>query len=1057
MAKEKKQTPRSMSKTPRKSKRKMSESSTGTKDNDNATPRAIVSPPRRVAPRISSPAASSLQRILVGGPLLGKKPQSISGGNKLVGWDTFEPIITAEISSESGKKPERYILLPHARHIAVLSYKTGIKVASLIPNASEQDEDVLIASVCLARYQRNPSETTIQDVLDRMDVDDDTAESPAVGTPQMLEEIVVMVGCHDGSIREFSLKDMADGSNESTENRPYQILGPTFHPRRVIKFEENNDPIMHLTIPYLSTLVREDGILAYVAMRIGIDSKSDRKKSSTVAVEVKRFLIPHFDGTTEVLLSNEEGNVTRISSIEKLTCKLVPSKQGSLQSTLPFRLLSATKPALTELSQQRQDIAVFVVLACMNRVSVYYEQLDSADTWEPVHLEMPVGNPLTTIDIALNKIDLTCGHYRGNIRVMNGALESVEKYHLALFKAKDLGRKPPHPQSQIISSRVHWHALPVSSLVYDSMSYAMDPLLYSGGDECVLVTWQIAQGKDRPVDVHPRLALGSIVHVASSDRCDNNAADGILVYCDDNTLQLLTSHNKSQVWKVQGLAGVADDESVTSSKGVSLEIDPRSAGSKESQIVITGLAQAPGYIHWFNPARERLNSSLEIAPFNRISRNEPEDSPLPSPTVTCHAFSKNGNDLITIDEHPTENVMVGYSEDTGKTDHGLVSTIRFWAFNNAYSAKAANAPYDQLASMTFPHGPKNRISAIAISNDGSTACSVSSSEKAFRLWHKISPKRPKAVQQASEKQAHTWICRCKVTVPSGFANFSTNEKGVAFSDDGSILAISFGHSITLWDADEARLLTSFTHNFGRSSIDKVSFVNPGLHKDLLLVQSKGGVSLRSPYGIFGNSESFDAWDYDVSGDKSFITSSELVYSHSCIAVAVYFPKKDKSRIIILGAEKGGVESFQLPKDIDGRIDALCSTGKREKRSNWSTDAAKNRISSLNLYALSSAGEMFQITESTTKQQLSFISGSDMTSASHFGPRLDMISPTGGHQKRQRTFTDTMGIAGPKKMALDVFGFGSSETGSTQPSTVELPSLSGNFVRSFVSRNLSRSA
>ena len=42
----------------------------------------------------------------------------------------------------------------------------------------------------------------------------------------------------------------------------------------------------------------------------------------------------------------------------------------------------------------------------------------------------------------------------------------------------------------------------------------------------------------------------------------------------------------------------------------------------------------------------------------------------------------------------------------------------------------------------------------------------------------------------------------------------------------------------------------------------------------------------------------------------------------------------------------------------------------------------------------------------------------------------------------------------KKLALDVFGYGITDKGTTGPPTAELPSLSGNFVKSFVGRNLS---
>ena len=106
---------------------------------------------------------------------------------------------------------------------------------------------------------------------------------------------------------------------------------------------------------------------------------------------------------------------------------------------------------------------------------------------------------------------------------------------------------------------------------------------------------------------------------------------------------------------------------------MSLGKDPWSSGQKNSQLVLTGLKKAPGYMHWFDPMRERLASSLEVAPFNRISRNEPEERPLPTPSIIGHVFSKDGQDLITIDESPTENTSVGANYETkvgGK--HGAV-------------------------------------------------------------------------------------------------------------------------------------------------------------------------------------------------------------------------------------------------------------------------------------------------------------------------------------------------------------------------------------------------
>jgi len=699
-----------------------------------------------------------LNKLLVGGRLLGNRAEVVADKSNIASWDTFEPIITPEVTCEQRKKPERYILLPHARYITVLAYKTGVKIATLVPSLEDEDDkSVLIECVSLVKYQRKVSETTVQDVLDRMDTEVEDEDDGIIGTTDAVEETLVMVGCQDGTVREFSLQALGNHRGSTAKKvdlGAYKISGPCFRPRRMIRVLKK-DPIMHLTVPHLrAPEVREDGIVMYVAARRlerqeeeDKESKMTRQKyhnkSASFTVEVIRVLLPHFDGsTTDVRLSSSKESMR---SLDKFKCKISTSKNKKFANTLPFRMLSATNalPGANN-NTTKQNCSIFVVLARANVISVYYDQLDSSESFPPMSISMPSNNPLTAAGISLNKADITCGHYRGNIRVMNNILSDIALYHIATKKAKQFNEGsststskttnlPPDPRKNMIISRVHWHALPVTSMVYDSMSYPMDPLLYSGGDESVLVTWQISQGRDRPVHVHPRIALGGIVHLSSSDRCDDNPASGILVYCEDNTLQLLESHNKGRMWKVQGLAGAQNDN-----KGVSLQMDPRSDGQKNSQLVVTGLAQAPGYIHWFDPTRERLASSLEIVPYNRISKTEPDERPLPKPTITGHVFSKNGEDLITIDESQTENVYVGASEEPTKGDeYGTVSTIRFWSWNDSSSAQGESAPpYYEIASMTYPHGPKNRISTIDMSKDGALACTVSCNENAFRVWQK---------------------------------------------------------------------------------------------------------------------------------------------------------------------------------------------------------------------------------------------------------------------------------------------------------------------------------
>jgi hypothetical protein len=1042
-------------------------------------PKRTVAEASEPQPSSRQPPASTdpLSRLMVGGQLVGNRPELLAGAkNTVPSWDSFEPIITPEVLCEQRKKPERYILMPHSRYITVLAYRTGSKIGTLVPKMKEDawDDDVVIECVNLVKYQRKVGERTVQDVLDRMDTDDDDEGEEPMATTKTVEETLVMVGCRDGSVREFSLKDLGKPQSHTEKQAdlgPFKVPGACFRPRRVIRVLKT-DPIMHMTVPHLRTSqVRKDGIVMYITARRREDeeketsTKRDKAKHASFGIEVLRVLLPHFqESKTDIKLCSYKDSMR---SLDKFKSTISLNKKKKFTNTLPFTMVSVASglSGTTDMAT-KQNCSIFVVLAKANDITVYYDQLYSSQVFPPMSISMPSNNPLTVASISLNKVDITCGHCRGNIRVLNNILSDIEIYHHAVKSAKQLnGDKkalkalnlPADPRKNIITSRVHWHALPVTSIVYDSMSYPMDPLLYSGGDESVLVTWQISQGRDRPVHVHPRLALGGIIHLSSSDVCDDKPTNGILVYCEDNTLQLLESHNKGLLWKVQGLAS-AHNESIPAS----LQTDPRSDGHRNSQLVLTGLAQAPGYIHWFDPVRERLASSLEVVPFNRISKNEPEDRPLPVPSVTGHVFSKNGDDLITVDESQTENVYIGAKEDPLKGDeYGTVSTIRFWKWNDTSSVKGdSTPPYHEIASMTYPHGPKNRISAIDMSQDGTYACTISCSEKAFRVW-----------QKSQSGKSMSWACRYKVKIPAGFSNCPTTRNGLTFSDDNSLLVIAFGKTGTIWDTDGARLLTTFDHSQGTTGIELVKFISPGLHQDLLLIRSKSCVSVRSPYGPYGSSKAFQGWSWSVpETQKGYeVMAVEFIESHECVAIAVYSAVDDRSRVILIDVNTGmGMagttkSSLTLIENIDGCISSLCAVGKERIKSNWdnaSRSQSGKKKSLLTFYALTKSGDLILLTEDVSHYHSTVTKHAEPNEPT--GPRLEVASSEDNGRKRQRTYSLSgpsslsEELLRPKKLALDIFGFGTGNDSTLVPSTSELPSLSANFVKTLVGRNLRKS-
>ncbi|KAL3937205.1 MAG: hypothetical protein SGBAC_007632 [Bacillariaceae sp.] len=945
---------------------------------------------------------------------------------------------------------QRFVLLPHQRYISVLAYNTGAVIAHLVPQLENQfeEEDVSIESVCLLKQDKS-AKMRMQNIMDTMDVDESEDEDESE-TEESSEEFIVMAGCSDGTIREFNLASLGVlQSSGAVKCGRYHIKGPCSYPRRVIHVTKK-EPIIQIASP--TSCNHENGVLAFVVSRTKNFEQSeleDKKAVSNVNVAVLRVVVPHFDGTTTVsLLSKTEDAVQRKKHIDSIKCRVGRDKTNAFLNTTPFRLLAVSRQ---KPDKRLSKDGVFLILARANAIHIYYEQLHSDYRFPPISLPMSATNPLSSISVAKNNTDIACGHMKGQIKILNGVLNNLESYNLALTEidnllgpdGKPMVSKPTDPRKQLITSKVHWHAHPVTSIVYATNSSPVDPILHSGGEESVLVTWQPSRGTDKPIDVLPRLAMGGIVHVVCAHAIDTDPASGILVYCEDNSLQLFESHSKGKKWKLQGLACKTMEADV---RRPTIEVDPRASGSQDAPIVITGLPEAPGFMHWYDSSKQKLLGSLEVAPFNRVSKTETDESALPVPSVTSHAFSNNGNELITLEETMTENAYVGAHDSDGTNSHGIVSTIRFWSWNNSSTAAQAQLPYTLTAAMTYPHGPKNRVSALAIAKNGLVACTVSNAEKAFRIWNRTERER-------GSTEPASWTCRYKVTIPAGFSNFETMKGGVAFSEDGSVLALSRGGMVTLWESDEARYLTSLRLlDDINSSIDFVQFVSFGGLHDMLLVKSPSGVSLQSP---FPQNASFTGWCWGIPAEAKDISIKDVALAESanCVAVALFDSIKQQSRIVLIDAASGNAgvrtattDGVKLIGKIEGCIMSLCSTS--EEPSAWDDSASTK---TLDFFALTSKCTLLKFTDAVSKSATTTLVHTGGASA----PRLEI--ERGDSAKRQRLGSYGMlRDASTTKTAVEMFGIMTTDDGTTsRPPTSELPTLDDDFVGAFLRRYLPR--
>jgi len=1021
----------------------------------------------------------------VGGPLLGERHNA---RNKSPTSDdapqstrvSFQPLITPLIGvckntmSATAARPERFVLLPHDRYIQVLAYKTGKIVANFI--LSPENSSVKIDSLCLATYPARP-----HNVLDILDT---TPAESGINKIQEedYEDNVLVVGCSDGTVRELTLLVLLPNFVKlqkelcvSSDCGDFELAGPTYGPRRVFQVTQGKR-LSHITAPSCVSRA-EYGILVYALA----ESKSN--KNEEISVSVLRFLFPPFYNNSIV-----EGRGKKINLLSKEASTRIHKvgKFHSIEKNLPFTLASVVRDRSQDVSSSTNEYflqqSIFLVVARPSALLIYCERLSDTTLDGSVKPKKFVSvsfgflskNPLTSMAISVNNSDIACGFQKGDIIVKTNILTLVDEYHTALEKyekqkdSKGGKSKPDHPAKHLINARVHWHSHPVISLCYDRNSPLTDPILYSGGEESVLVTWQLSRGINRPSDVLPRLAQRGISHIICPGRADSsyNMNDSILVHCEDNTLQMRETHSKGLIWKVLGIAAIAGSD------GASVAGDPHSATSSSPYLILNGLPDAPGMMQWYDTREQQVVGTLEIAPYNRVSSmDRNETTPMPAPSVAHFSMTRSGGDLITIDIAPTENKYVGARGKYGTAEEeefGCVSTVKFWSWNLAAGSRSRGAgsrkPYDLVAAMAHPHGSGNLVSAAALSTHGNYACTVSNDERAFRVWQKVEVGREEG-DEATGRRLPAWVCQYKVSTPAGYSNYKTGKYAVAFSLDASLVAICYGHMITLWDRENMTLLTCLVHLNGEDAVEYIEFVE----NDMLLCKSPDGLSLLSP---FRQQQRAVGWSWiasDMPGES--VSCAQILASHNIVAVSIYKEAKNTSRIVLLDLKTGTPlkkKAAVVIEKVHGRVCSIGQPGTPVKKveSNWvdaENDTSSTKETPLALHVLTSDGMLLSLREESRSVDKA-VDVQTMLGSSAFGsiPRLPntTFATTSEPVRKRRRITAPTSIPQnypqDKKLAMSSFGSILEESGTavTLP-TSELPTLSGDFARAFVGRNLLR--
>ncbi|KAJ3104951.1 hypothetical protein HDU97_008699 [Phlyctochytrium planicorne] len=345
--------------------------------------------------------------------------------------------------------------------------------------------------------------------------------------------------------------------------------------------------------------------------------------------------------------------------------------------------------------------------------------------------------------------------------------------------------------------RLHWHAHQVNCLQFSSDGV----YLYSGGEEAVMVIWQLAT---RHKQFLPR--LGSEIHSIGISK------DQMLygVSLSDNTIRIVSAVDLSITQSVSGLKAAAlalrpkfyglDPtakgrevlwQSPFRYQHPGVTIDPRS----NLAVLIAGLDST---IQFFNAPEDRHVLEIETSPRNRVTRTDTED--IPQVHLTEVAFSTDGNWMATVDINPS-------------FDGFIDQNIKVWEFDSASQSYVVNT---RIAS---PH--TDLITAIRFSPPSPSENSKSpqlllttSLDSKFKTW------QLHAATGSSQTKRNT-KSHISNTTPEAFEAFwSPRSVGThrsypihdaAFSWDGSVVALATGAVVTLWDPYSAVLRAVLSH------------------------------------------------------------------------------------------------------------------------------------------------------------------------------------------------------------------------------------------------------
>ena len=477
---------------------------------------------------------------------------------------------------------------------------------------------------------------------------------------------------------------------------------------------------------------------------------------------------------------------------------------------------------------------------------------------------------------------LACGDSSGRIVMFHGFARAVRK-----LQQEARGEETEVDGDALPSTTSHWHSRAVGCLHFS----ADGAHLFSGGEEAVLVIWNLKDGKKTYL---PRLGAPLTKIVARRDDPSRLALFG-----SDNAVRLVNVASMSVEGTIQGVRPTVLDLDRESYASV-VTYDPRAE--------VVAFSAAGAALQFFDHARDEHIADLAVAPRNYVNTSGEADSPMEA-HVAHASFSPDGRVLLTVDRR---------SDQPSTVTRAVEETLKIWErlhVDDDREGEGEGEEDDATGSVNVPGGAFTCVAQCDIPHTGLITCvgvrpsarSVTES-MAFTAGAEGEVKFWVPNGRVSRGGEHAgWRCRSSATHPSG-----TGVTCGAFSADGSILATA-AREIVLWDpktnAKLATLTMPKTSGEGEcASVKAVAFIagHP-------LFAAADGKAL-----VIWNLQTLQPW-------RVYAAPCVGLYAHASMPMfaAVFAERKDQKEIAVvvrfIGADMMPSGTFACP---DGAPEAV---------------------------------------------------------------------------------------------------------------------------------------